>query len=204
MRLLVLLALALVPAGCGVAAETGSPGSSGEKTLAAEPDKPIPTLDESELRPPPIVLVSQAGKQIAAQGSSCVQFVDPDSGQGSGACSDVGGPLLPERVSIVQRGDTATLVVGGASAQDGKVTVRPLGCTDEETLAFDLAAGMSGTPRQIELDPGAYQLDVFTRFESNDGRSGDLSGSLGLLVAESDARAIVPVKPADAVCPFGA
>jgi hypothetical protein len=202
MRLLVVLALALVPAGCGVVAGTGSPGSSGEETLPAETDKAIPTLDEFRLRPPPIVLVSRAGKQMAAQGSSCVQFVAPDSGQGTGACSDVAGPLLPERISIVPRGDRVLLVVGGAAAQDGRVTVRPLGCTDEETLAFDLAPGMSETPWRIDLDPGAYQLDVFTRFESNEGRNGDVSGSLGLLVGDSDAHRTVPLPASLAVCPF--
>jgi hypothetical protein len=199
---LLLLVMTLVIAGCGVATEeTGTPASSGEESVPAETSKPIPTLDEANLRPPPIVLVSAAGKQEATRGSSCVQYADPASGEGAGACSDVAGPLHPDFISLVRRGDNTLVIVAGASAEGGSVTVRPLGCADQE-LVFDLASGRDETRWRVDLEPGAYQLDVFTRFETTDGRSGDVSGSLGLLVGDSDARRTVPAKAGLAVCPF--
>jgi hypothetical protein len=200
---LLLLVMTLAIAGCGVATEeTGTPASSGEESLPTETSKPIPTLDEANLRPPPIVLVSAAGKQEARRGSSCVQYADPASGEGAGACSDVAGPLHPDFVSLVRPGDNTLVIVAGASAEGGSVTVRPLGCDDQETLVFDLASGADETSWRVDLEPGAYQLDVFTRFETTDGRSGDVSGSLGLLVGDSDARRTVPAKAGLAVCPF--
>jgi hypothetical protein len=202
-RPLPLLLATLVIAGCGVATnESGAPASSGEESLPAETSKPIPTLDEANLRPPPIVLVSTAGKQEATRGSACVQYADPASGEGAGACSDVAGPLHPERISIVRRGETTLVIVAGASTREGSVTVRPLGCADRQTLGFDLASGTDETRWRVDLEPGAYQLDVFTRFETTDGRSGDVSGSLGILVGDSDARRIVPATAGLAVCPF--
>jgi hypothetical protein len=202
MRLLGALALALVAAGCGVATETGAPGSSGEETLPAETSKLIPTLNEANLRPPGIILASPSGKQEATLGSSCVQYLDPASGQGTGVCSDVGGPLHPDLISLVRRGEDTLVILAGASAEGGSVTVRPFGCTDQETLVFDLEDGADTTRWRVELEPGAYQLDVFTRFETADGRSGDVSGSLGILVLDSDARRIVASKRRPAVCPF--
>jgi hypothetical protein len=97
-----------------------------------------------------------------------------------------------------------TVLVAGSTLQEERtMTVRPLGCLEKETATIELPAD-GQLHWQVDLDPGAYQLDVFALFELNDGLSGDLSGTLGLLVSESDAREIVPVKPADPVCPFGA
>jgi hypothetical protein len=202
MRLLIVLVGALLLAGCGAAAEeTAVPASSGEdSSVPVQPTKKT-EFDQSKLKPPPVVLVSQAGKQIAAQGSFCVNYVDPASGEGQGICSDGPAPV-PKQMTIVHPGDGATLLIADSTLKKERtVTVRPLGCSNRETETLELP--ITGQLHwQVDLDPGAYQLDVFAQFESNDGRSGDLSGSLGMLVSESDARAIVPVDTADPVCPL--
>jgi hypothetical protein len=38
------------------------------------------------------------------------------------------------------------------------------------------------TAWRVHLEPGAYDLDVFANFGAPDGRTGDVSGSLGVLV----------------------
>jgi hypothetical protein len=95
------------------------------------------------------------------------------------------------------------LVAGSILRKERTTTVRPLGCLEKEVTTIELPA-TGQLHWRVDLEPGAYQLDVFAQFESNDGRSGDLGGSLGLRVSDSDAIEIVPVKPADAVCPFDA
>lgn len=52
---------------------------------------------------------------------------------------------------------------------------------------------------------GAYQLDVFALFDTEDGRSGDVSGTLGLTVAgpkKWDALGVGAVERDMKVCPF--
>jgi hypothetical protein len=61
---------------------------------------------------------------------------------------------------------------------------------------------MSETHWQVNLDPGAYEVDVFARFASNDGRKGDVSGSLGLLVDPERTPEIIPMDASLALCPF--
>ena len=60
---------------------------------------------------------------------------------------------------------------------------------------------------RIDLEPGAYELDVFALFELGDGLSGDTSGSLGLLVGggpkEYDYSGVVALDEILAVRPFG-
>jgi hypothetical protein len=66
-------------------------------------------------------------------------------------------------------------------------------------------AGHRRVQWDVDLDPGAYQLDVFARFEASDGRAGDVSGVLGLTVPgpkENDALGVHGVKRSMQVCPF--
>ena len=83
-----------------------------------------------------------------------------------------------------------TIEVSDASAQpfpmrssgaSSTVAVYPLGCGPDRAVAdFELeSASMSWA---VELEPGAYELGVFAYFETEDGRSGDTYGVLGLLV----------------------
>jgi hypothetical protein len=196
-----LLVLVLVIAGCGAETEgAGVPASSGAESqaLPVETAPQSPTQEEPELEPPTILLISPAGKQPAAHGSYCMT-----GGLSSGVCADMAGPIHPEEMSVLHPGDRAIVALAGAFEMDeGSAVVRPLGCQDKETLSFDLTPGMSETHWRVQLEPGAYQLDVFTRFHSNDGRNGDVSGSLGLLIESAGPPRTVPVDLDLAVCPF--
>ena len=214
MRLVLVLVVALIVAGCGAAEEeTNVPASSGE-----EPDVTVgPTVtDPPEPRPPTIVLKSEVGLQEAVQGSFCANYVDPGSGQGQGVCGD--SPAVhPSAVTAVAHGDEVSFVLTGAKvvrpsgchsddeqACIGYVYVRPLGCEDRETKRLPLALGAE-TRWTVDLGPGAYELDVFGYFASDEGATGDVSGSLGLTVAGAkkyDALGVSAVRPAMQVCEF--
>jgi hypothetical protein len=76
----------------------------------------------------------------------------------------------------------------GSSAVDGSASVRRLGC-DEELASVPLEPE---TRWSVDLEPGAYELQIFTTFEAGSA-SGDTSGVLGLVV---DATAPLEVRPA--------
>jgi hypothetical protein len=215
MRLIPVLLVVLVLAGCGAAAEEERvPASSGEDTaLVPSTD---PEADPPEAGPPVIVLRSTGGEQEAVPGSFCADYVDPDSGEGVGVCGD-SGPVHPKVVTAVARDDEVTLVFIGAKvvrpsgchSDDeqgciGYVYVRPLGCEDREVEAVPLALGRE-TRWTVDLEPGAYELDVFGYFESDAGATGDVSGALGLTVAgakENDALGVLDVESRMQVCKF--
>jgi hypothetical protein len=169
------------------------------------------------LKPPQILLRSSAGEQKAVQGSFCVDYVDPTSGQGSGVCSD-SAAIHPDAVTVAQPGDEVTFAFSGADivrpsgchADDqqgciGYVHVKPLGCDDHEVERVPLGFGPE-TRWTIDLESGAYELDVLGYFESIDGATGDVGGALGLLVGggpkNHDYLGVVAVERAMQVCPF--
>jgi hypothetical protein len=217
MRLLIVLVGALLLAGCGSAAQqTNVPASSGEDSRV-----PVPAMDTEadppELKPPVIVLASKGGKQEAVQGSYCIDYVDPDSGQGQGACSD-SAPIHPAAVTVVQPGEEVVFSPRGGEivrpegchADDeqgciGYVHVKALGCDEPEVESVPLALGPE-TRWTIDLKAGAYQLDFFGYFKSSSGATGDVSGTLGLLVGgeakRNDYLGVVGVKPTMQECPF--
>jgi hypothetical protein len=105
----------------------------------------------------------------------------------------------------VGAGDDVVLVVPNATVKkESTVTVRPLGCIDRESkqLAFPPTGDLHW---DVDLEPGAYQLDVFVIFATDDGRHGDTSGTLGLTVAgakSNDALGVLEVRPRLQVCKF--
>jgi len=189
MRLLPLLLATLFLGACGSAVETQNlPASSGP----TEEGPTTPAVAKPNTRPPAIVLVSEAGKQVAVAGSSCVTYTDPDTGEGSGVCSDSTWPH-PTKVSVVRPGETVSVLLSGATVdEEGSVGVLPLGCEHDVLRTIDLPAGKQSTAFPVDLDPGAYELYVFARFKADDGRSGDASGSVGLLVDEDASVGIEP------------
>jgi hypothetical protein len=198
MRLVPLIVFALLLAGCGAAQEeTNVPAASVEEGVETTPP---PTASAGpDPKPPEILLVSSDGEQRAAQGSYCV------SGSGVGACADMAYPLVPESVTAVRRGDSVTILLPASKLKrDSVVRVRPLGCVTREVATLELPT--SGELRwEVDLDAGAYQLDVFARFEGEDGINGDTSASLGLTVAgakSNDALGVLGIKPSLAVCKF--
>jgi hypothetical protein len=117
-------------------------------------------------------------------------------------------------MTAVRTGDEVAFVLTGAAvvraegcqAEDeqsciGSVSLRPLGCTDRQVAEVPLELG-ERTEWTVGLEPGAYQLDVFAHFEAFDGPTGDVSGSLGLLVAPEGPPRKIPVDLDLAVCSF--
>ena len=61
----------------------------------------------------------------------------------------------------------------------------------------------SETRWTVDLEPDAYEPDVFAYFESDAGATGDVSGTLGLTVAGAkqwDALGVSAVEPSMWVC----
>ncbi len=217
MRFATALLLALALAGCGVERDAaGPPASSGEEETAVTVPRPAIEVDPPKLQPPHIVLESPYGDQTAVQGSYCVEHVDTATGEGQGACSD-SAAVRPKEVTAVAAGDEVRFVFVGAEIvsssgchgddpQDciGYVHVTSLGCDHRWVEIVPLALGAE-TLWTVDLEPGAYQLDVFGYFESDAGATGDVSGSLGLTVAgpkQWDALGVSASDPA-LVCPPG-
>lgn len=134
-------------------------------------------------------------------------------------CSDAPA-VHPVAITVAQPGDEVTFVFSGADVVrprgchgedeqwcSGYVLVRPLGCEDREVQRVPLALGPE-TRWTIDLETGAYELDVFGYFESSEGATGDVSVALGLLVGggpkNHDYLGVVAVKRAMQVCPFRA
>jgi hypothetical protein len=182
MRAILLLVAVFLAAGCGEA-ET-EPGGGGAMGTVEEPTGSVPQDAGKPRMPPAIELVSEAGRQRAAPGSYCVD--DPQAGVGE--CVDYEAPAGPEQLSVVRPGETVTIAFVGSSAVDGTASVRRLGC-EEELVSVPLGPE---TRWEVDLEPGAYELQIFTTFEAGTA-SGDTSGVLGLLV---DAGAPLEVRPA--------
>ena len=161
------------------------------------------------LVPPPIFLVTEAGRQRAAPGKSCVLTVGQGRGEGAAECHIPRRPVRPKEVSVVRRGDAVLVVVPGAAIVrrqgcvgrhecGGWATVRPLGCPRREVAFFELEGGE--TRWRADVPPGAYELDVSIDFETAAGLTGDTSGVLGLLVARRGEPEILRFRPELARC----
>ena len=191
-----LLALTLVHAAtaCGGASPTTSDSGAGSEAATTQKQK---NLSDSSPRAPKLVLESSAGSQEAVPGSSCV------TGQGVGVCSDTGYPR-PKQLSIVRPGEVIRVSLeqsqvvraeacNGGRERDciGVIKVHPLGC--EKLVAYTIALEPGEvTSWKVALPPGAYELETFAYFESDDGlTSGDVSGAFGLYVDSSRSPEIV-------------
>jgi hypothetical protein len=179
--------------------ETG--GTEAADTVAtSEPPTPGP-------KPPPIVLNSEAGRQKAVFGSYCITSVS-SSGEGQGICTDAAFPH-PKELSVVHPDETVTIAIEGTALDTSHcspscpsmVTVYRLGCGPERTVTtFELESATM--PWDVALEPGAYELSVFAYFDDGAGTSGDVAGTLGLLVEPDREPAIIPIDESLAVCPY--
>jgi uncharacterized cupredoxin-like copper-binding protein len=170
----------------GWAVEERGAGGSATMSPPAESEPAPPAPQGERMKPPPIVLESAAGTQVAVAESSCV------SGPGTAVCIDT-DDQQPEDLSVVRHGEEVVLRLGGASVTEGSVTAAPLPDCENTTVAeLELEPG-SETRWRVDLPPGQYELEVFARFEAADGWSGDASGSLGLLVDATEPQEVLPV-----------
>ncbi len=203
--LLLVLSL-IVVAGCGTYEERSGGGpASTEGSTDSGPPQP-PGDDALNTTPPVIMLRSEAGAQEAVAGASCVSVTDESESPGGSVtgCS-FAGPMEAARLSTVRPGEEVAIFLVDASferaegcfsdteRQDcaGIAHVLPLGCERREVARITLVPG-EATRWRVDLEPGAYELDVSAYFHASDGRGGDASGSLGLLVDETAPLEIVP------------
>jgi hypothetical protein len=199
-RLLLALPLVLVATACGGASPTASDSGAGSEAATTQKQK---NLTDSSPRAPTLVLESSAGSQEAVPGSSCI------TGEGVGLCSDTGYPR-PKQLSIVRPGEVITVSLeqsqvaraeecNGGRERDciGVIKVHPLGC--EKLVAYTIALEPGKTTRwKVAVPSGAYELETFAYFESDDGRtSGDVSGGFGLYVDSSRSLGVVPAPVLD-------
>jgi hypothetical protein len=171
-------------AGWAVEERRAGEGAATSPPAESEPAPPAPEGDKA--KPPPIVLESAAGTQVAVAESSCV------SGAGTAVCVDT-IDQQPEDLSLVRPGEEVVLRLRGASVTEGSVRMRPLpDCEDTTVAELELEPGAE-TRWRVDLPAGQHEVEVFARFETADGRSGDASGSLGLLVDTTQPQEILPV-----------
>lgn len=207
MKVWILLVLApLVAGGCGQAgtAPEGPPEGAPAGSVPVETQPEPPT---AATRPPDVLLVSRAGTQVGVVGSFCVD--SPETYVGT--CSDGLRPEA-EQVSVVRPGETVTIALDRARAvraqgcfsRDtscvGEASVVPLGCRSTAIAGFSLDRAPE-TDWTVNLDPGAYELQVYVYFRAEDGRAGDVSVALGLLVDSGEEPAVVQAPAVAAVCP---
>ena len=194
-----LLALSAVLTGCG-AVDVLSGESPASTSQVPETATSPPLAEAERTKPPEIVLESDAGRQVAVGGGFCVTYVDEESGQGTGLCTDMEQPS-PEQLSTVRPGEEIAILVE-ESEVDGRAIVRRLGCDRPALARIPLGPG-AATTWQVDLAPGAYELELFLTFETADGRSGDTSAALGMLVDANAPLEIVPVPTGPVDCPAG-
>jgi len=189
--LLVLTLLTL--AGCAdePSGDTGAASTAGAETASSSLKQPKPA------EPPELVLKSAAGRQDAVIGAFCLE----DPSEGVGTCSD--SPAVePVELTVARPGDRLILRLEQARVVEGRILVHPLGCGERTTAAVPLRRA-AGTPFAVDLAPGAYELDVFASFQAHGGQAGEMTGSLGLLVAGTNAPGIVPASEDLNVCREG-
>jgi hypothetical protein len=121
----------------------------------------------------------------------------------------------PAELTVVRPGDEVSVTLDGASvvraenchsetgksACIGEITIRPLGC-ERTTRVVPLTVG-TGTRFALDVAPRAYEVDVFAYFAAEDHRTGDVSGSLGVLVDEQRRVEVVAASAEHRVCPEG-
>jgi hypothetical protein len=193
-----LLALCGLLTACGAAGEQ-SGGGPASTSHVPETVPSVPADVAEMLKPPAIVLESAAGRQAAVGGGFCVSYMIEEQ-QGTGICTDMEQPS-PDVLSTVRPGEQIAIVVEG-SRVDGRAVVRHLGCDRPSLGRIPLGPGATST-WSVELPPGDYELELFLTFETTDGRSGDTSAALGLLVDAAAPLEIVPVPTGPVDCPAG-
>jgi hypothetical protein len=150
----------------------------------------VATAQSTWLEPPPILLKSMAGTQTATQGSYCVSVETDDIGVGM--CGDYLDPV-PARLSVVRpRFGRIKLILPDTVSLDGSALVERRGCGSRVVRRFALTGTV--TRWRVNVRPGVYELSVFARFAMADGRGGDTSGALGLLVDRESKRRIIAAR----------
>jgi hypothetical protein len=141
--------------------------------------------------PPRISLVSKAGAQRGVEGSYCVAVVTDEGGVVR--CADGVDPE-PRRLSVVRPRERVTIRLRGATEADGAVSVHPRGCEDLTRWRFKITGPITHwiVPRILRPKRRFFELSLFAEFTMADGRTGDTSGALGLLISRTRPRDVIP------------
>jgi hypothetical protein len=123
--------------------------------------------------PPAVYLVTSGGRYRLTPGSSCVHSAT------TSICGDAA--YVPVKVlHPVRRGETVRLEVAATTRGADLAVGRP-GCPTTELAHERLPAPKLAW--RVELAPGDYELRVLIdHFETDDGRTGDVSGQVGIRV----------------------
>jgi hypothetical protein len=137
-------------------------------------------------RPPVITLLSKSPPQRAVWESFCVSVV----GFGE-LCADTPN-LEPRWLSVVRPGERVTIVFEKTMKVSGDVWVYKRGCEREparRTFATTKARTHWVVPRSFR---GRFELNLFAdEFHTADGRVGDVSATLGILVSKTRPKGLV-------------
>ena len=139
-------------------------------------------------------MTSRAGFQRAAQESFCVRVPPHDGQPGVVRCGDsLDRP--PRRLSVVRPGEVVTIRVGSATAIRGaRAYVKVLG---RDTFFGSFRLTQPVTRLRVNLRPRAYEVEIFANYEMADGRTGDTTASLGILVDRKRPLRLLPLSAAN-------
>lgn len=154
--------------------------------------------DDCPAHPPAIVLGTQAGQQVGAEGTYCA--TKPSSN--CDLCVDR-DDVPPQQLTVVHPGDQATfnLARGTWSCIAGcppVIRIRRAGCGPalDESRAIDATQ-----PWTVDLSPGTYTLWFSSSFETDDGH-GEVTDGFGLVVDPTGERGVLAASPVPAgQCP---
>ena len=184
MRPLAVVLAAIAAAGCSASSHARRSATVTQTVTQTVGDVGDPLAKRAVA--PPLLLRAHAGVERATKGSSCVQYTDPKTGEGTGVCADTPYPAPQELVIVRPREPVRFMLRGGHGFV---VDVHRFGCERRTIARIRIAA--NGRWR-VSLRPGLYALLVHVdRFELG-RRRGDVSGGVGLWVSRHKRRDIVP------------
>jgi hypothetical protein len=203
-----ILTISLLAPACGQVDRDPPAAASGPPETTEQPSGKS-EQPEGAIKPPPVVLESDAGRQIGVRGGYCV--TNHETGQG--LCIDTARPEATQ-ASVVRPGEIVTIALEGARAvrsdgchwRDmsciGEITASPVGCKAKGGMAARVFLDRGSQMQwRVQLEPGAYELQLYFYFEADDGRSGDSSAALGLLVHPTAELAVISMPAAATGCP---
>lgn len=134
--------------------------------------------------PPVVTLVSKSPPQEAVWGSYCVSVEWT-------LCADYPN-VEPRWLSVVRPGERVTIVFEKTKSVTGDVWVHKRGCEDDppkRTFAITRARTRWTVPRSFR---GRFELNLeAAEFRTVDGRAGDMSATLGILVSKTRPESLV-------------
>jgi hypothetical protein len=184
MRALVLLLAVAAVAGCSASKHVGGSATITQGLTKTVGDVHDPLAKRAVA--PPLLLHARIGVVHAVKGSSCVQYTNSKTGEGTRVCADTPYPA-PRELVVVRPNERVQFVLRGGHGF--VVEVHRFGCERRALRRIRLAP--AGRWR-VALRPGLYELVVHVAKFDLSARKGDVSGGFGLWVSRHKARDIVP------------